>query len=133
MNHTARILLLEDDQELRQTLVDVLELEGYFVVAVDRGEQAVAAAHGEAFDLIVADVRMEGMDGIDALRQMRADLPDSRAMVISGYSSEADSIRAIQAGVEDYLKKPFSAKQFLDAVRRLLMLHNQAQERRQVE
>ncbi|MGE0491155.1 MAG: response regulator [Vulcanimicrobiota bacterium] len=133
MNQTARILLLEDDQELRQTLVDVLELEGYFVVAVDRGEQAVAAAHGEAFDLIVADVRMEGMDGIDALRQMRADLPDSRAMVISGYSSEADSIRAIQAGVEDYLKKPFSAKQFLDAVRRLLVLHSQAKERRQVE
>ncbi len=116
----ARILVLEDDDQLRPTLVSLLREEGYLVEEARRGHEAVEKAHLNDFDLVVADIRMEGMDGLTALEEVRSHQPDVRSLVVTGYSSEADSIRAIRAGVGDYLTKPFSLDVFLQAVRRQL-------------
>lgn len=100
-------------------MVSVLEEEGYQVTAVGRGLEAVEQAQQEDFDLIVTDIRMAGMDGLDALAQVKENHPQICSMVVTGYSTEADSVRAIQLGVQEYLRKPFRLDQFLEGVQRL--------------
>ncbi len=111
-----RILIIEDDPELRRVLSTVLEAEGYDVTVAEGGSQAVETAHGATFDLVVADIRMEGMDGLEALETIQSEQPEVRSLVVTGYSTEADSIRAIRLGVSDYLTKPFRLDAFLDAI-----------------
>lgn len=116
----ARILVLEDDDYLRGVLAKVLEESGYDVETARQGEEAVARASVSAFDLVVADVRMEGMDGLEALARVKQQQPGVSSVVVTGYASEADSIRAIRLGVGDYLKKPFGMSAFLDSVKSVL-------------
>ncbi|MFN8608148.1 MAG: response regulator [Vulcanimicrobiota bacterium] len=119
MQSPFRILILEDDEVLRRSMSGVLEEEGYQVVAVGRGLEAVEEAQHHEFDLIVTDIRMAGMDGLEALAQVKESRPEICSMVVTGYSTEADSVRAIQLGVQEYLRKPFRLNQFLEGVRRL--------------
>lgn len=119
MQAPFRILILEDDEILRMSMVGVLEEEGYQVSAVGRGLDAVEQAQSQDFDLIVTDIRMAGMDGLDALAQVKENRPAICSMVVTGYSTEADSVRAIQLGVQEYLRKPFRLDQFLEGVQRL--------------
>ncbi len=110
------ILLLEDDPQLLPVLHALLESEGYRVVSASRGEEALAQAQEELFDVVVLDVRMEGMDGLEALENLHRDQPDIGAVVITGYASEADTIRALRLGAGDLLKKPFEPDRLLQAV-----------------
>lgn len=127
MQAPFRILILEDDEILRQSMVGVLEEEGYQVSAVGRGLDAVEQASSQDFDLIVTDIRMAGMDGLDALAQVKENRPEICSMVVTGYSTEADSVRAIQLGVQEYLRKPFRLEQFLEGVQRLTGRRRQEQ------
>lgn len=120
MKEQVSILLLEDDDELREQLADSLSEEGYQVDAVGSGQEAVSLAGSKTFDLVLTDIRMPGIDGLEALRQVRDQQPEVRSLVLTGYSSEADSVRAIQLGVGEYLKKPFRLDAFLQAVGRLV-------------
>jgi two-component SAPR family response regulator len=132
-----RILILEDDQELRNVLHTVLSAEGYDVTTACGGQEAVDQARQSAFDVVVADIRMEGMDGLQALESIQAEQPEVRSLVVTGYSTEADSIRAIRLGVSDYLTKPFRLDNFLDAIhaivakRRIELQRAQEQQRLQ--
>ncbi|MEW6281686.1 MAG: response regulator [Candidatus Eremiobacterota bacterium] len=116
----VRILLLEDDDSLRELLAAVLMDNGYQVEAAATGDEAVRVAQSQEFDLVVTDVRMPGLDGLQALELVQRQQPGVPSMVVTGFSSEADSIRAIRLGVGDYLKKPFSVETFLSAVHRLI-------------
>ena len=112
----VRILILEDDEKLRSVLRQVLEVEGYEVHATGTADEAITATQESSYDLVVADIRMEGKDGLEALEAIKTDQPDVRSLVITGYSTEADSIRAIRLGVSDYLTKPFRLDEFLDSI-----------------
>ncbi len=125
-----RILVIEDDAELRGVLVTVLETEGYQVTAAEDGLRAVQAAQQAGFDLVVADIRMQGMDGLEALEAIQNQQPDVRSLVVTGYSTEGDSIRAIRLGVSEYLTKPFRLESFLDAINAIVAKRRQALERR---
>lgn len=116
----SRILVIEDDAELLGVLTALLASEGHEVVGAPSGEQALVAAAQTSFDLVIADVRMEGMSGLDAIEKVKEDDSGIKSLVITGYASEEDSIRAISLGVEAYLKKPFSLDDLLDAVQRAL-------------
>lgn len=112
----ADILVIEDDAELQGVLVALLGSEGHRVEAVSSGEAALVAAAEANFDLVIADVRMEGMSGLDAIERVKENDSEMKSLVITGYASEEDSIRAVSLGVEAYLKKPFSLDDFLEAV-----------------
>ncbi|MEW6282095.1 MAG: response regulator, partial [Candidatus Eremiobacterota bacterium] len=133
MSETVRVLVLEDDAGMRDMITYVLEQEGYQVQAAARGAEAVSLAARQEFDLVIADIRMEGMDGLEALQRVREQQPQVRSLVVTGYSTEADSIRAIRLGVGDYLKKPFDFKDFLGSVRRLVSARRHEAARRQME
>ena len=133
MSNDVRVLVLEDDEDMREMIATVLDGEGYRVKAVGRGAEAVQLAAQEPFDLVIADIRMEGMDGLEALQRVREHQPAVRSLVVTGYSTEDDSIRAIRLGVGDYLKKPFDFKEFLGSVRRLVGARRQEAARREME
>ena len=113
MSKKVRILVLEDDDEMRELLADVLTGRGYEVVAAGGGEEALSLARQERFDLIVADIRMEGMTGLDAIERAQEHQPNMGSLVISGYASEEETLRAVRLKVGGYLKKPFKMQQLL--------------------
>ncbi len=121
----ARILIVEDDADLQSMLASVLEDEGYHVETAARGEDAVERARRTPFDLVVADVRLPGMNGLDALAKMKEQQPHVGSLVITGFAAEADSLRAVRMGVEDYLKKPFPLADFLGRVQQVLAARRQ--------
>ncbi|MBN9414646.1 hypothetical protein ABS71_14245 [bacterium SCN 62-11] len=116
----SQILVLEDDPDLRAMLSEVLSDEGYEVTTLAAGEEAIRLAAQQNFDLLVTDVRMPGVDGLEALRQLRTQQPNLGSLVVSGYTTEAETLRALQLNVGAYLKKPFSLGDLLQRVRQIL-------------
>ena len=107
-------------------LGSVLQSQGYEVVTASCAEDAVALSAAQQFDLIVTDIRMGEVDGLQALEQARQVQPEVGALVVSGYASEEETLRAVQLNVGGYLKKPFKMRDFIDQVQQIL-------ERRRVE
>ncbi|MFN8608943.1 MAG: response regulator [Vulcanimicrobiota bacterium] len=124
------MLLLEDDANLRQVLSDVLQDEGYQVTTAGDGEAAVALASQQTFDLVITDIRMDGVDGLQALERARGYQPELSSLVVSGYTSEAETLRALQLNVGGFLKKPFALSDFLQRTRELLQQRRQHLEQR---
>lgn len=110
-----RILLLEDDPILRDTVAEALEDEGYLVTPTGRGLDAVEAARRHRFDLMITDIRMEGMDGLEALERVRQLQPGVCSLVVSGYACDEDLRRVTGS----FLKKPYALGDLLDRVARL--------------
>lgn len=127
---SAHILLLEDDQHMRAALVQVLTDQGYEVTAVTRGEEAVEKARAHSFDLIVADIRMEGMGGLEAVAQTKQHQPDIGSLLVTGYASEEETSRARDLRVGGYLKKPFRMRKLVELVNQQLAARR-TQQRRQ--
>lgn len=117
---SARVLVLEDDPDMREALAEVLRDEGYEVLTAGRGREAVELASQQSFDLLVSDIRMEGMSGLEAIEAVQRQQPDMGSMIVSGWASEAETLRAVELNVGAYLKKPFRFEDFLEAVRTTL-------------
>lgn len=115
-----KILVVEDDPLMLGALEILLLDEGYDVTTASSGVDAIQKARGQHFDLVVCDVRMAEMDGIETLSNLKQSQPDSRSIVITGYASPDVPIQAIKLGVDDYLMKPFDDRQFVQSVRRSL-------------
>ena len=94
MNHqNFRVLVIEDDPQLLGIIESLLADEGYLVEAAESGERAIEVCRDQRFDLIVADIRMPGIDGLDTLEHLRANDPSLQSLVMTGYASEEDPIR----------------------------------------
>lgn len=128
-HESIAILLIEDDEEFRTLLEVMLEDEGYEVLGASSGEMALEIADKSTFDLVVTDVKLGGIDGLDTLAELKQGRSELQSMVITGYATEADSIRAISLGVGNYLKKPFKLPDFLRAVEEVV--HHILKERQQ--
>ncbi len=124
-----QILLVEDDLDLRETMLDVLTDQGYRVLAVASGQQAVQEASHQNFDLVITDIRMDGMDGLEALERTRKIQPSVSSLVVSGYASEHETLKALSLNVGAYLKKPFAVQEFLNSVAELLARRGAESER----
>ncbi|MEW6284133.1 MAG: response regulator [Candidatus Eremiobacterota bacterium] len=115
------ICLLEDDANFREVLLDALEdFDGYNVYPAANPRKALEIASSRTLDLVITDVRMEEMDGIQCVEKMRQNQPDLRTVVMTGYASDDAPDRAIAIEAEDYLYKPFTLKQFTTTVSRVL-------------
>ena len=121
MTDAAQVLVLEDDPNMRELIQDLMADEGYQVVSAARGEEAVKLATQSRLDLIVFDIRMEGIDGLQALARIQEgggwDIP---SLAITGFAGDDDPIRAMRMGVGAYLRKPFQPEQLLEAAARLI-------------
>ena len=113
-----RILVAEDDADIRETLKDLLSGEGYAVETAADGVAAVAAWKGapEPFDLVVLDVMMPGKSGYDVCREMRAAGSRAAVLMLSAKSEEIDKVVGLELGADDYVTKPFGVRELLARV-----------------
>ncbi len=117
----AHILLLaEDDRAVRESLVRALGLEGYDVIAVGNGAEALEAANRSAPDVIVLDVSMPIVDGLTVCKVLRADGNDVPILMLTARTETRDRVAGLDAGADDYLPKPFELDELLARLRALL-------------
>jgi two-component system, cell cycle response regulator DivK len=119
---TKRILVVEDQEDLRGILRDLLTSSGYEMLEAADGQAGVDKAKAEKPDLILMDIQMPVMDGYDATRQIKAD-PDLKPIpivAVSSFAMKGDEEKARAAGCDHYITKPYSPMQLLKTVRCLL-------------
>jgi two-component system NtrC family response regulator len=133
MKRDKRILLVEDDPNLRRVLVYHLEKEGFTVEEAGDGLLALDALATSPFDLVITDVRMPGMDGIELLKAVRQRDLDVPVVVMTAYGTIGDAVEAMQAGAADYLTKPVKKETLLLAVDKALRLSGLARENRRLK
>lgn len=117
----ATILVVDDEEITRQTLAEILRLGEYQVDTESNGEDAIRRAQEKAYGVILLDVRMPGLSGIDTLQALSKVSPRSQVILLTGYGSLESAIEAVRYQAADYLLKPVSSEEILDAVRRALM------------
>jgi DNA-binding response OmpR family regulator len=115
-----RLLLVEDDATLRRALSFNLVREGYEVVTAADGESAMEAARGEGLDLIVLDVMLPGMSGVEVLRVLRREGVTTPVIMLSAKGDEIDRVVGLQVGADDYVAKPFSRPELLARIEAVL-------------
>ncbi|MGO2129600.1 MAG: sigma-54-dependent transcriptional regulator [Pseudoalteromonas prydzensis] len=118
MNNT--ILVVEDDAGLREALIDTLEMSGIDCVAADSAEQAMVLLKKESFSLVVSDVQMGAMSGLDLLRSINLNYPDLPVLMMTAYATIDDAVEAMRLGAIDYMAKPFAPEVLLNMVSRYL-------------
>lgn len=112
----ARILVAEDEESVREMLVRTLESRGHEVSAVRDGMAALGAFDGEAFDLLISDIVMPELDGIQLALRVSRDHPEMKIVLISGYTEAQQKARNLEALVHGVIAKPFSLQEICGAV-----------------
>ncbi len=115
-----KILLLEDDEVLAETLVDLLEGEGFDVELVKDGEEALERTFGTKFDLFLLDVNVPLVDGFELLEGLRASGDTTPAIFITALSDVASLSKGFDVGADDYIKKPFDFEELVVRINALL-------------
>jgi DNA-binding response OmpR family regulator len=121
-----RILVVEDDRTLRQALAYSLEREGYEVQSAVDGEQGLAAARGGGFDLLLLDVMLPRLSGIEVLRSIRAEGNATPVLILSAKGDEVDRVVGLKIGADDYVAKPFSRPELLARIEAVLRRERRA-------
>ena len=107
----ASILIVDDEPSLRETLADLLEDDGYEVATAASGEVAIEMCSAHRYDVILMDVRMPGIDGVEAFRRIRRHQPDVRVIIMTAYSTEELEQQALAEGALAFLPKPLEISQ----------------------
>jgi DNA-binding response OmpR family regulator len=115
-----RILVIEDDPSILRGLQLNLGMEGYAVRSSMDGEQGLALARSESPDLVIVDVMLPSLGGLEIVREIRKDDPDLPVLILSAKGQESDKVAGLQLGADDYLVKPFGLKELLARVDALL-------------
>ena len=116
----SNLLVIDDDVQMLSSLSDVLSQAGYIVASASSGQQALEIAESKSFDLVISDVRMAGMDGIECIERLSQGRSELKSIVITGFASDDVPGRAMDLASCDYLFKPFTAEQLILSVSRAL-------------
>ena len=111
----GKVLIVEDEAIVRDSLKDWLEADGWEVKCVDNGEQAIERLKEEPFSVAVLDIRLPGMTGLDVYKKVK-EFSNVKAVVITAYPSKETWDKAIELGVVDYLTKPFKAEELEEKI-----------------
>lgn len=112
-----RILIVEDETTLREGLIDLLRAAGNDVVAMEDGRSAVDCGTREAFDLVLLDLMLPDVDGIEVCRRLRRARPSLHILMLTARGSEDDRVAGLEAGADDYLTKPFAVRELLARIK----------------
>ncbi len=114
------VLVIDDSIDVLQTLSDILGVAGYAVRTAPSAERALQILEGAAIDLVITDLRMGGMGGMALIRRLRESWPDLPVIALSGFADATTVAQAFREGVVDFIAKPFTASEILEAVARAL-------------
>jgi len=118
MNKEARVLVVEDDDTLREALCDTIAYGGYQVTSANNGVQALRVLQEHNVNLVISDVQMDEMDGHTLLREVKSRFPDLPMVLVTAHGCVEKAVEAMQQGAADYLLKPFEAEVLLEMVSR---------------
>ena len=116
----ARILVIDDDEGFREMLCEALASQGHDAYGVGSAEEGVARAKAEVFDLVLTDVMLPGMDGLEGLSRLQDARPEADVIVMTGYATKEKALEAVRLGACDFFSKPFSLAEMEVVIRRVL-------------
>lgn len=115
-----QILIVEDDRKMRLALREIMTKEGYSVDTVETGEAALERAGGTSYDLVITDLKLPGIDGMDVLKAIRRLRPETSVVMITAYATVDTAVEAMRGGAEDYISKPFNLDEIRLIVKKVL-------------
>jgi nitrogen regulation protein NR(I) len=123
MSDVAKVLLIEDDAAIVMTLRRVLAEEGYSVLVETRGDTGLARARHEQFDVLITDMKLPGLNGLDLIRELHAAKPRLPLILMTAHGTTETAIEATKSGAYDYLLKPFEIPELIELVDRAVASH----------
>ncbi|MBP6180056.1 MAG: response regulator, partial [Anaerolineales bacterium] len=114
----SNILVVDDEPVARQSLSDILKLEGYNVASAPNGQAAVEHVRMHPVDLMIVDLRMPGMDGLEVVQVVNQIAPDTEVILLTAFGSTETAIQALRLRIHDYLLKPASPAQIIATVKK---------------
>jgi len=120
VSYAASILIVDDEQTMREACSEVLAPEGFILGQASSGEGALEVIRRQSFDLIILDLKIPGLDGMEILRRVQKESPGTATVVITGYPSVDTAVEAMRLGAADFLPKPFTPEVLRFTVRRVL-------------
>jgi two-component system alkaline phosphatase synthesis response regulator PhoP len=127
------VLLVEDEENLHETLKMNLELEGYDVTSAYDGAAAMQAVQNEYFDLLILDVMIPQLDGFSVTQNIRLTNNDVPILILSAKNTSADRVEGLKKGADDYMVKPFNLEELLLRVRKLIAKNKKLQDRSTID
>jgi len=118
MDRKIRLLVVDDEEIVGKRLRTALEKDGYAVDVALTGQGAVERLHEQEFDVVVTDVRMDDMDGLEVLEAVQANSPRTKTILITGYATAEIARGALAKGAFDFIAKPFKPKDLREAIER---------------
>jgi len=131
LGKSARILIVDDDESIREVLTAILRDEGYRVEAVDTGEKAIKATQQNFYNLALIDIRLPDMEGTELLTKMKDTVPKMVKIIITGYPTLQNAIEAVNKGADGYIVKPINIEETLKTIKE--HLRRQEEERKYSE
>ncbi len=111
-----RILLVDDEEEFTSTLSERLELRGHDTVTAGDGEAGLQCLAGEAFDIVILDLMMPGLGGLETLKRIKGETPDLPVILLTGHGSTREGMEGMRLGAYDYLMKPLNIDELLEKI-----------------
>ena len=132
MSSKATILITDDEKSIRNALKEILEFENYVTLEAENGEEALKVVEKENVNLVMLDIKMKGMDGIEVLEQLKKIKPEIPVIMISGHGTIKIAVEATKNGAFDFLEKPPDLNRLLTSVRNALKSGQLIQENREI-
>lgn len=120
----AKVLVVDDELSMREFLTILLEREGYDALSAANADQALKLLNDDLFDLIISDVQMPGLNGIDLLARVKAMAPDTAVLMMTAFSAAEQAVEAMKLGAYDYIAKPFKIEEIKLLIRNALEKSN---------
>lgn len=128
-NKRPKVLVVDDEYSVRELLEIMLDVDGYAVRSAESGRQALDAIREERFDLVITDIRMEPVNGLEVLKEVKAHSPGTVVIIISAYASTETAVEAMNEGAYDYLPKPFDMEEMRAVIRHALQSKGEMEHR----
>ena len=125
MDKQTRILIVDDDENIRKTMTAILEDEGYIVDSAASGKEALEKTNSATYNLALLDIRLPDMEGVELLKLMKDNLPRTRNIMVTGYPSVQNAISAVNKRADAYLIKPVDVEKLLETVKEQLKLQEE--------
>ena len=120
MNPQQSILVVDNDLNVLEVVDARLSSSGFLVYKVSEAKKAIGILKNKKIDLIISDMKMPGMNGMDLLKNIRSFMPELPVIFLTAYRTMPDAVRAFQAGAVDYLTKPFDGHELINKIRKIL-------------
>jgi DNA-binding NtrC family response regulator len=124
LGSTPRILVIDDDQSIRETLAAILQDNGYSVDLAENGYEAIQKSETTNYNLALIDIRLPDMEGTALLSKLKARVPKTRKIIVTGFPSMDNAIKALNKKADAYIIKPVDIDQLLGTIKEQLKIQN---------